>query len=141
MNAEVEKNIEIVRKTYEAVQGGGNLDAFFADFSDDIVLHEPPSLPYGGEYAGRKMIEFGLAAIMGSFDNFAMQVHNFMGGGEYVAVHASITGQGKITKKTFAMPYIELWRLQNGKITEIKLFYYDTARILECYGDERISAP
>src|SRR2546423_6348685 len=44
-------NLTIVRTWYEHVMAG-ELEEAAAMMADDFVLHEPPELPYGGEYHG-----------------------------------------------------------------------------------------
>jgi ketosteroid isomerase-like protein len=44
--------IDVARAVFDAVRAR-DLDALLCAYSDDIVIREDPSLPYGGDYRGR----------------------------------------------------------------------------------------
>ena len=122
-----------MRKAYDAL-ANNDWEGFYADVTDKTEFHEAPSLPYAGVYRGRADIERGVKLMFGAWDDFTSNFLQFGAGGDLVFVHVIISGIGRKTGKSFSMPVIELWRLKDGKVTEIRPFYYDTARAVECFG-------
>jgi len=127
-------NLAIVKKAYVALEQGHGWDRFLEDFADDCELYEAPSLPYGGVFSGKEMVKAGGAVVFSTFDDFKFKVLNYVAGDDLVVVHLMLTGRGRTTGKTFSMPLMEKWRLRDGKVVELRLFYFDSARVIECFG-------
>jgi len=134
MTSVAEKNIAVVKKAYEALTNNLGMDVFLSHFAPDAEIHEAPSLPYGGVYKGMEMLPTGMAAIFTAFEDFRFNILNFLTGDDLVVVHLMLTGRGKKTGKTFSMPLMEMWRIRDGKVIEVRPFYFDTARVIECFG-------
>lgn len=133
MATEQERNLEIIKSAYAAGLAG-DFDTFFKDLSEDCIFYEADSLPYGGEYRGVEAIKRGTQLMFGAWDNFNFEITDYCAGGDLVTVSVRISGVGRKTGKSFSMPIIEAWRLKDGKIIEIRPFYYDTARCAEVFG-------
>lgn len=133
MTSQEERNIDVVKTAYAAL-AKGDQDGFFAAVTDETEFHEAPSLPYAGVYRGLAAIKRGAGMMFGAWDNFSFDVLQYGAGGDVVFVHVMIGGTGRKTGKSFSMPIVELWRLKDGKIVEIRPFYFDTARCVECFG-------
>lgn len=133
MATEQQRNLEIIRAAYAAGQAG-DLETFFKNVSEDCIFYEADSLPYGGEYRGPEAIKRGTMLMFGAWDDFQFAVTNFCAGDDLVTVHVRISGVGRKTGKSFSMPIVEVWRLIDGKIVEIRPYYFDTARCAEVYG-------
>jgi uncharacterized protein len=134
MTDQDEMNVAVVKKAYATAEEGLGWEAFFADFTDESELYEAPSLPYGGIYRGKNSIVRGAHTVFSTFDDFHFEVLGYMAGGENVIAHVLLTGRGKKTGKTFSMPLMEQWRIRNGKVIELRPFYFDSARVSECFG-------
>ena len=128
-----EENLALVKTAYEA-GARGDWDTFFANVTDETLFHEAPSLPYGGIYRGRADIQRGSQLVVACWENFQFKVLNYMAGGDVVVAHVLISGVGRKTGKSFSMPIMELWRIKDGKVVELRPFYWDTHRCLECLG-------
>lgn len=133
MTREETRNIDIIRTAYESMLKG-DVDGFYAAVTEGTEFHEAASLPYGGVYRGVAAVRKGVQRMFSSWDDFSFQILQYSAGGDLVFVNVMISGVGRKTGKSFSMPIIEMWRLKNGKITEIRPFYFDTARCVECFG-------
>jgi ketosteroid isomerase-like protein len=133
MTRQEEANVAIVKAAY-AAGARGDWDAFFADVIDETEFHEAPSLPYGGVYRGRADIVRGAKLMFGAWDDFQYKILQYTAGGDIVVVHVLISGIGRKTGKSFSMPIMEMWRCNEGKVIEIRPFYFDTSRCVECFG-------
>jgi uncharacterized protein len=133
MTSEEDKNLAIVKAAF-AAGAEGDYDKFFADLTPDAELHEADSLPYGGVYRGPEAVKRGVKTIYATWDEFKVDILQYGAGGDLVFVHMMISGVGRKTGKSFSMPVIDFWRLKNGKIVEIRPFYYDTHKAREVFG-------
>jgi ketosteroid isomerase-like protein len=127
---------EIVRAVYNAlisVDPDTIHAAAGSYFDDDIVVHEPESLPWGGVYRGRELVT-GLMANIGdpaspidaanlTIDNL---IHTPDGDGHQVVAAVSFPwrGAGPVPGR---MRALEWFTVRGGKVTEIRVYLWDTA--------------
>lgn len=133
MGTQEEANIAVVKKVYEYVEKGDR-EGWMQLVADDCEFHEPPSLPYGGSYIGIQAMRRGLKNMRGTWDDLEYQILNFTAGGDSVVVHLNIGGTGRKTGKHFWLPVLELWRIRDGKVVELRPFVFDTVRMVEVFG-------
>jgi ketosteroid isomerase-like protein len=133
MGAQEDQNIAVIKKVYEYVDKGDR-DGWMHLIADDCEFHEPPSLPYGGAYIGKIAMLRGLKNMRGTWDNMEYHIHNFFASGDSVVIHLTIGATGRKTGKHFWLPIMELWRVRDGLIRELRPFIFDTARMVEVYG-------
>jgi uncharacterized protein len=134
MGAQEDANIKIIKTFYEYL-AKGDRDWIYANLiADDIELIEPPSLPYGGIYRGKDLVRRTLKTVVETWDNMEFEIVNYLAGGDSVVVHAYLGCTGRRTGKSFHIPMMELWRIRDGRIIELRPFFHDTARMAEVYG-------
>ena len=133
MTNEEDRNINIIKTAYGELLKG-NTDAFFAAVTEETEFHEAPSLPYAGVYRGLKEVKRGVNLMFNAWEDFTFQVLQYGAGGDLVFVHVMISGIGRKTGKSFSMPIVEMWLLKDGKVVDVRPFYFDTARCVECFG-------
>jgi ketosteroid isomerase-like protein len=126
-------NVAIVESAYVALDKG-DWDFFYSLFADDVVMHEAPSLPYGGTYYGVEGLKRGIETMFAAWDNMTYKVEQITAGGDLVFVYMHISASSPRTGKTFGFPVAELWRFRDGKVTEFRPFYWDTHRAIEVHG-------
>lgn len=133
MGKQEEANLAVVKKVYEYVDRGDS-EGWMALVADDCEFHEPPSLPYGGSYIGIRAMRRGLRNMRGAWEDLEFEILNFTAGGDSVIVHLNIGGTGRKTGKHFWLPILELWRIRDGKVVELRPFPFDTTRMVEVFG-------
>jgi ketosteroid isomerase-like protein len=129
--AQEEDNIALVKGFYEYLANGDRDGAYANVMAEDCVLHEAAALPYGGVYRGRALMKDVLVGIVSRFDEFEVEIRNYLAGGDEVVVHLHLAGVGRKSRKPFAIPVMELWRIREGKVVELRPFLYDTAAMVE----------
>lgn len=121
-----EQNRAIVEALYDAGIKG-DIEALMGFLADDVVVDEPLYLPYGKVYRGKE--EFlGLFQGIGRYmDLSKITVHYTIADGDRVAACLGIpdTTTGELTH------FLEQSTLRDGKIVEMKLFYYDAQTMME----------
>ena len=67
---------QVLERFFEAerryMQEAGSFEALRATMAGDVVLHQSPDLPWGGEYAGPKRYEEWARAMSAVFDQVMM---------------------------------------------------------------------
>lgn len=121
---------DIVKASYEAMLGRGDLEGFLSFFADDGVLLEADSLPYGGRHVGRDAIRQALLTVVDIFSEFSFKPDVFATSGEWVIAYGTFAVTVRATGKTVSFPLAEATQVVEGKIKLIHPVYGDTAAIL-----------
>jgi ketosteroid isomerase-like protein len=101
----------------------------------DVVIHIPPSMPYGGDHIGHEgFLRMGAAMtstwrVTDGLDMWFVDI-----GDDQVVCFVAFLGESRHTGRTVPMRMVERYRLVDGRIAEIELFYWDTAAIAEATG-------
>lgn len=117
---------DIVLKMYAAA-GSGDVAGAIACMDDNVTVIEPPYLPYGGTYQGKQefLRLFGLIGEYG--DLSTVKMHYAVAEGDLVFVALQF-----IDRKTGKpMQLVEQSTVKNGKIVEMKIFYFDAGSMIE----------
>lgn len=131
MDKREQANIAVVKRFYDYLARGDRDGAYANVMADDCVLHEAPALPYGGVYPGRQRMQETLAGVIARFDAFEVEIYDYLAGGDKVVVHLNIKGVGRLSRKPFETPILELWRIRDGRVVELRPFLYDAAAVID----------
>jgi ketosteroid isomerase-like protein len=113
------------------MQAGGTDPALLASaFHPEVVVHEPASLPYAGDWRGLP----GIAALIGKMGEAwsDMTIENLeVAGGEACVLLAcrlklTVRHGGAVIDRPFA----ERLRFEDGRLIEGTPFYFDTAELV-----------
>ena len=91
-------------------------------FDEGIVIHEAASLPYGGDWTG-KAAEGGSAGVE-LFD---------VGDGHVITRQTALLSAPG-TGETLPVQMVEVYKLVNGKIADIDVYYKDTKAMSDFFG-------
>jgi len=114
-----------VAETYFAALGRGDIPTVMAQFSDDVLWHQPGANQFSGDHHGID----GVGALLGgmmeaSAGTFQLAVAGpAMVNGDVVAVPVRFTGNR--ADATMDMAGIDLLTVRDGKIVEVHLFSED----------------
>lgn len=120
--------VETVRSIY-ALARAGDWDGVEQLLSPDLVIHEPPSLPFGGEWRGRDALRRLFAAVMGLWDAPSVETETIVGDDAHVVALLRFTMTSKATGRTFSQPVAEVSRLAGGLVTNMRIHYFDSAEV------------
>ena len=122
-------NRKIVEEYYTTLRG--DQDAVMRKFVDaDVTVHIPPSLPWGGDYHDFDGFTKSAAPFFAAWNDLQMQDLEFIGTDDKIFAVSRITGTSKATGANLEMPLAEMFTLRDGKIIEVRPFYFDTAEML-----------
>ena len=146
MDATVTEPTDVVRAVYAALT---SVDpdtihaAAAAYFDDGIVVHEPESLPWGGVYQGRELVT-GLMANIGDpaspIDAANLTVDQLIHTGAEVVAAVSFPWRGA-DPVPGQMRALEWFTVRAGKVTEIRIYLWDTAAGLAALQPAALNQP
>lgn len=115
-----ERNRAVVRGLYDAATSG-DLPGALEALAEDVVVYEPDFLPYGGVYRGKQAFVELFGKIAQCLDLSRVTVHYYVADGERVI---AVLGIPDLTTGELAH-FAEQSTVRDGKIAEMRLFYYD----------------
>ncbi|HJR19416.1 MAG TPA: nuclear transport factor 2 family protein [Actinomycetota bacterium] len=124
-------NVETLRRIDEA-QTKGDMDAFFADFTDDVVVHIPGTSKLAGTYKGKDQLGELFGKFMEAVGDYTFEGHSYLADDEHgVSLQNSKATRGGKTLET-RDAFISHFR--DGKISEFWIYTDDQAGMDDWIG-------
>ncbi|MFE6775333.1 nuclear transport factor 2 family protein [Streptomyces sp. NPDC057702] len=98
-------------------------------FSYDVVLRQAAGLPYGGTWLGHSGLARFFLRMGQVWESFAMVEQEFLATGETAVVHTRVRARARATGRALDFPILQTLTVRDGRITEIRPFYWDTRAI------------
>jgi ketosteroid isomerase-like protein len=108
----------------------GNLSKIIAVLNEHTSIHVPDSLPHGGVYQGRDGFIALMTAANATWATLRVIPDTAVGSDEEVVMTGVLTGKASAAAEGIRLPFIHLWKMPAGVITEIWLYSWDTAALL-----------
>lgn len=105
----------------------GDFDKAEEMLSDDLVITEAETLPMAGVYRGRTALRELYTKVMGMMEVAGLNRVETTAGGDYAVAIISIEFQDKRLEPA---QLCEMFRFHDGKICEIRPYYFDPAPIV-----------
>jgi len=121
-------SVQLLQQLYDRAHVG-DWDGVEAVLSDDLVIHEAASLPFGGEYRGRTALRDLFATVMAYWENPSVEIFSIVGDDTYVVALMNFTMTSKHSGNTFTQKMAEVSTVKNGLVTEMRIHYYDTSQV------------
>lgn len=119
--------LEASKAMYDAVHAG-DWNAVADFMAEDFVIHEPASLPYGGEWRGRDALQRLYTHVMGYWDDPVVKWQELVGGEKYAVALLHFTVTAKSSGKRFETHIAEVTGFDDaGKMASMRIHYFDTA--------------
>lgn len=109
---------ERIREVIEAA-AQGQLDGFLELLHPEVEVHEPPYLPYGGDYRGVDAVLPVMAEAGKVVDFGTLKLHTIITEQDRVAMVETV----KLLETGEEVRVSEHWRLDDGLIREIDVFW------------------
>lgn len=135
---------DLLRGIFDRFASGdaaGAIETLLAACDPEVLVVEPPSLPYGGEYRGADgvLAAFGyVASHLG--DASGLRVESVIGDGDEVVVRLVLPWRTP-AGASIELPVLEWYRFADGRITEIRPHLWDTAMALGLDSAARSARP
>ena len=105
--------------------GGASFDEFAGTMSPDVVLHQTPDLPWGGDYHGIERYSDWAAAMSDCFTSVDVQDAKFLESGDQVVVLCTLVTKARRTGETLRHPMVQVITVKDGKISDFRPFYWN----------------
>ncbi|WP_422268638.1 nuclear transport factor 2 family protein [Mycobacterium sp.] len=120
---------------YDAA-GIGDLAAIERVLADDVVLYEPvhhPAVlaqarPRPGVWRGRDEVIRGVAEVFSALRLTGVDLETLVVDGDRVVGLLDVK-DNDVAAKPYSMPLAEVFRVTDGKVTEIRAFYFDISQL------------
>lgn len=98
-------------------------------FSPEVVLHQAEGLPYGGIWRGHEGLERFFVAMSRVWESFEMVEQTFLARESPLVVLTDVHAQSRATGRELDFPILQTIMIENGRISQVRPFYWDTAMI------------
>jgi ketosteroid isomerase-like protein len=123
---------------YSATGDTGDRSTLLATLHPDIVLYQPESLPYGGEWRGREAFGQWLDAFVQTWVGVTPTDPVFHTCGDDTLVSTvTMRASSRATGREIVMPICQVIRFSDDLPIEWRNFAWDTAKMLDAIKDER----
>jgi ketosteroid isomerase-like protein len=131
------ENIRVVER-FEHAFVRGDMDEVLSLLHEDIVVHEAPSLPYAGDHRGHD----GFLKLAEAFNRVwemtsPLDLTVLDAGETAVVVLVRYDVIARATGNALTLDHVEIYTVRDGKITDLDVYYRDTAAIVEATGGGR----
>ena len=110
--------------------GSGNIEMLTSAFHRDVVVHEPHSLPYAGDWNGLEGIAALFHKMQESWSNVAVENLRAAQNDDVAFMSCTLSLTSRANGVTIKQPFAEVLRFRDGRLIEGTPFYYDTSEIL-----------
>jgi len=110
-------------------QDEADLDLLATAFHPDVVVHEPASLPYAGDWRGLDGIGRLFSTMRETWSDLSVDGLQAAKTGDIVFMTCILRLTARSSGRTLTQPFAEVLRFEDGRLIEGTPFYYDTAAI------------
>jgi hypothetical protein len=114
--------------------GPDGADLLASAFHPDVIVHEPKSLPYAGDWKGLEGVGALFRKMREIWSDVKVEGLQAAQNGDVVYMSCTISLVARANGATVRQPFAEVLRFQNGRLLEGTPFYYDTYEILAALG-------
>ena len=121
--------------------GGPDAHASFADMAatldPDVVLHQSPDLPWGGEFRGHAGYEDWALQMSRAFDRLEVKETRFFTESDTVVITCRLVTRSRASGETLDLPMTQVVRIRDGRIAEFRPFYWNVPAYRETVRSAR----
>ena len=125
-------NREIMRKFYDHM-ANANIVGILSSFHDEVEIHEPDCLPYGGVYRGIDGVKKLLSQASQHLDSRVFNVEAIMVDGDRVVSILHTATRGSRTPIHVAEEAI----IRDGRIYRVRVFLFDPTIIIKASAEHK----
>jgi ketosteroid isomerase-like protein len=106
-----------------------DFSALAAVFHTDIVVHEPASLPYAGDWHGHESLGHLLKIVRESWSSMNVENMRATTTGDVLFMCCTLVADARDSGEQIRQPFAEVLKIRDGLVIEGTPYYYDTAAI------------
>jgi ketosteroid isomerase-like protein len=104
-------------------------------FAVDVLVREPQSLPYRGDWAGIEGIAELMARMNDVWSDMSIDELDVAGSQGRIYLSCKLTVVSRASGKTVTQPFCERLHFRDGLLVEGIPFYYDTQALLDVIAE------
>ena len=121
--------LEASKAMYAAV-AKGDWAAVEQFMTEDFVIHEPTSLPYGGEWRGKDALQRLFTHVMGYWIDPKVEWLELAGGDKHAVALLHFTVTAPDSGKRFSQHIAEVTTFaDDGRMAAMRIHYFDTGEM------------
>ena len=121
--------------------GGGDTGASFADMAatldPDVVLHQSPDLPWGGEFHGHAGYEDWARQMSRAFDRLDVKDTRLFTDNDTVVITCRLVTRSRRSGEALDLPMTQVVRVRGERIVEFRPFYWNVPAYRDVVGNAR----
>jgi ketosteroid isomerase-like protein len=98
-------------------------------FAANFVLHQAEGLPFGGVWRGHDGLRRFFAEMSRTWAVFELGEQAFLSTTSPLVVLTNVRARARATGRELEFPILQTITVADGRITEVRPFYWDTAAI------------
>ncbi|TGA96687.1 nuclear transport factor 2 family protein [Streptomyces palmae] len=114
--------------------GQASFDILAPYFGPDMVLHQAEGLPYAGTWHGHDGLARFFLAMSETWERFDMVEQEFLTVSEVAVVETLVRARARATGRELALSILQTIAIRDGRIREVRPFYWDTAAVRAACG-------
>jgi len=128
-----ERNIKYVQDLFAAT-GGGDWKTAESMLTADFLVTEADTLPFAGVYRGPGALQELFEIVMASAGVVGLDIHEITAGGDRVVALLDLLLEGTPPVR---VPLAETFRFKDGRVCEIRPYYFDPTPIVSAVAARR----
>lgn len=110
-------------------QEEADLELLATAFHPEVVVHEPASLPYAGDWRGLDGVGRLFRRMRATWSGLSVDGMQAARTGDMVFMACELRLTARASGRTITQPFAEVLRFEEGRLIEGTPFYHDTAEI------------
>ncbi len=128
---------EAVYMNAGGADAGASFAAMAATLDPDVVLHQSPDLPWGGEFRGHAGYEDWARQMSRAFDRLSVEDARFFTDGDTVVITCRLVTRSRGSGETLDLPMAQVVRVRGDRIVEFRPFYWNVPAYRDTVGSGR----
>ena len=129
-----QSNKEKVQAMFDAM-AVGDFELMKTYLHPEVVVTEAECLPYAGIHRGPDGYIRLVEKVVGTWDDLQLSVNAMAQEGDLVFVMSEFAGKNK-AGVAFNMPMTEVFHFTDGKVSEVRPYYFDTHQLAELHAQQ-----
>ena len=105
--------------------GGASFDGVAATLDPDVVLHQSPDLPWGGEFHGQAGYEDWARQMSQAFDQLEVKDRQLVAAGDTAIAVCRLVTRSRANGAVIEAPMAEVVTVRNDRIVDFRPFYWN----------------
>jgi uncharacterized protein len=127
-----QENLEVVQRLAERINAR-DIDGILPLISPEIEYRTRENESDAGVFRGREEFAKFADSWLGAFDEYEVEIYDYIDAGEYVVVPGRAQGRGRTSGIVVDAEETWVWRIRSGKAVECRE-YANKAEALEAVG-------